>query len=140
MNNRNLVKGVFLALIALAFGLGSLRYSLGTFSRAGPGMFPLLVSSLLLLVAVAMILRSLLSERAPIQFNIRNIAIILASLCGFALVSEYLNMIVGIVFLVFCASAAGTSYSIARNAKVAGGLIAIALVFQKLLGLQLPLY
>jgi hypothetical protein len=49
-------------------------------------------------------------------------------------------MIAGIVFLVFVAAAAGTSYSVMRNIKIAGGLIAIALLFQKGLGLQLPLY
>ena len=67
-------------------------------------------------------------------------ALILASLCGFALISEHLNMIAGIVFMVFCASLAGTSYSVVRNLKVAGFLVAVALLFQKLLGVQLPLY
>lgn len=49
-------------------------------------------------------------------------------------------MIVGIAFMVFCASLAGTSYSVARNLKIAAGLVAVAFAFQKLLGLQLPLY
>jgi hypothetical protein len=49
-------------------------------------------------------------------------------------------MIAGIVFLVFCASFAGRQYSVVRNAKVAAGLVAVALVFQKLLGFNLPLY
>ena len=44
----------------------------------------------------------------PLDFNVKNIAIILASLCGFAVISEYLNMIAGIVFMVFCSTLAGT--------------------------------
>ena len=140
MNNRNLVKGVFLIAISLAFGLGSLRYPMGAFARAGPGLFPLLVSSLLLLLGVVMVARSFLGERARIVFNIRNITLIILSLCGFALISQYLNMIAGILFLVFCASVAGTDYSVMRNLKVAGFLIVVALMFQKLLGVQLPLY
>ena len=140
MNNRNLVKGLFLVAISLAFGLGSLRYPMGSFARAGPGLFPLLVSSLLLLVGIALVVRSLLTERVPISFNIRNIGLVLASLIGFALLSLHLNMIAGIVFMVFCASLAGTSYSIVRNLKIAGVLIGVALAFQKFLGLQLPLY
>ena len=140
MNNRNLVKGVFLIAISLAFGLGSLRYPMGVFARAGPGLFPLLVSSLLLLLGVVMVARSFLGERARIVFNIRNITLIILSLCGFALISQYLNMIAGIVFLVFCAAVAGTDYSVMRNLKVAGFLIVVALMFQKLLGVQLPLY
>jgi hypothetical protein len=140
MNDRNLVRGLFLMAIALAFGLGSLRYPMGSFARAGPGMFPVLVSSLLFLLGVTTVVRSFFAERVHIDFNVKNIGLILASLGGFALISLYLNMIVGIVFMVFCASLAGTSYSVVRNLKIAGFLIAVALAFEKLLGLQLPLY
>jgi hypothetical protein len=80
------------------------------------------------------------SEHTGMTFNPRNIALVLASLVGFALLSEYLNMIAGIVFMVFCASLAGTSYSVVRNLKIAGVLIVVAVMFQKFLGLQLPLY
>ena len=140
MNNRNLIKGLFLIAISLAFGPGSFRYPMGAFARAGPGLFPLLVSSLLLLLGVVIVARSFIGERAGIQFNIKNIALIIASLCGFAVVSQYVNMIAGIIFLVFCATVAGTDYSVVRNLKIVGFLIAVALIFQKLLGLQLPLY
>lgn len=140
MNNRNVIKGVFLIAIALAFGLGSLRYPMGGFGRAGPGLFPLLVSSLLLLLGIAAVIRALLVDRVHIVFKPRNIAIILGSLCGFALISEYVNMIAGIVFMVFCATLAGSNYSVVRNIKICAGLIAVALVFWKVLGLQLPLW
>jgi Tripartite tricarboxylate transporter TctB family len=141
MNDRNLVRGLFLIAISLAFGLVSLRYPIGQFSRAGPGLFPLLVSGLLFLIGLITVVRSRFVERAHLEFNIKNIAIILASLCGFAVISEHVNMIAGIVFMVFCASFAGTStYSVARNLKISAGLIAVALAFVKLLGFNLPLY
>jgi tripartite tricarboxylate transporter TctB family protein len=140
MNDRNLVRGVFLIAIALAFGLGSLRYPIGQFSRAGPGLFPLLVSSLLLLIGLITVGRSRFVERVHLSFSFKNIALILASLGGFAVISEHVNMIAGIAFMVFCASFAGTSYSVVRNLKISAGLIAIAFAFQKLLGLNLPLY
>ncbi len=140
MNDRNLVKGLLLMAIALAFGLQALRYPMGGFGRAGPGLFPLLVSSALFLLGAIAVLRSRLAARVPIAFNAKNIALILASLCGFALISEHVNMIAGIVFMVFCASLAGTSYSTVRNLKIAGALVVVALIFQKALGVQLPLY
>ena len=142
MNDRNLLKGLFLIAIALAFGLVALRYPVGQFARAGPGLFPLLVSSLLVLLGVTAVVRSLLSRnKLPPSFNVKNIGLILASLCGFALISEHVNMIAGTVFMVFCAALAGTArYSVWRNVKIAAGLIAVGLVFQKVLGLQLPLY
>ena len=140
MNDRNLVRGLFLIAISLAFGLTSLRYPIGQFSRAGPGLFPLMVSSLLFLIGLATVVRSRFVERAHLNFNLRNIALIVLSLCGLAVISLYLNMSAGIVFMVFCASMAGTSYSVMRNLKISAGLIAVAFAFQKLLGLNLPLY
>jgi hypothetical protein len=141
MNDRNLLRGLFLMAISLAFGLASLRYPMGEFSRAGPGLFPLMVSCILFLIGLFTVVRSRFVERVHLELNLKNIAIILASLGGFALISEHVNMIAGIVFMVFCASIAGTaSYSVMRNLKVAAGLVAVALVFQKLLGFNLPLY
>ena len=140
MSNRNLLKGAFLILFALTFGFGALRYPMGSAGRAGPGLLPLLVSTLLLLLGIAILVRSFLAERVAMSFHVKSIAIILASLCGFALISEFVNMIAGIVFLVFCASAASTSYSVVRNLVLAGGLVAVAVAFKKFLGLQLPLY
>jgi hypothetical protein len=141
MINRHLVRGLFLIAIALGFGVIALRYPRGDFARAGPGMFPLIVSSLLLLIGVITLVRSRYVEHLPMTFNARNIALILGSLCGFAIISEHVNMIAGVVFMVFFASIAGSAkYSVVRNLKIAAGLVAVALVFQKLLGFNLPLY
>ena len=140
MNDRNLVRGLVLIAISLGFGLPALRYPIGEFSHAGAGLFPLMVSGLLLLIGVVTVVRARFVEHVPLDFQYRNIAIILASLCGFALISHFLNMTVGIVFMVFCAAFAGSSYSVMRNLKIAAGLIAVAFAFHKLLGLNLPLY
>ncbi|CAN7779573.1 tripartite tricarboxylate transporter TctB family protein [Variovorax sp. LjRoot84] len=140
MIDRNLARGLFLIAISLAFGLQSLRYPIGDFSRAGPGLFPALVSFLLLLIGLATVIRSRFVERVQLDLNLKNIAIILTSLCGLAVISIYVNMIAGIVFMVFFSTLAGTSYSWWRNVKIAAGLVAMALVLQKLLGLNLPLY
>lgn len=140
MNDRNLVRGLFLMAISLAFGLTSLRYPIGQFSRAGAGLFPLIVSSMLLLVGIATVVRSRFTKPERLEIQIKNIALILASLCGFALITHFVNMILGIIFLVFCSTLAGRNYSVVRNLKVCAGLILVALAFQKLLGLNLPLY
>ena len=141
MNDRNLLKGLFLIGVALAFGLGALAYPIGRIERAGPGFFPLMVSSFLLLLGVAMVVRSRFMERKPFEFNVKNISIIMASLAAFALFSAYVNMIAGIIALVFGSSFAGErAYSIKRNAAISAVLIGIAFVFQQGLGLQLPLY
>jgi len=141
MIDRNLARGLFLAAIALAFGLGALRYPIGDFARAGAGLFPLMVSALLLLIAVATLVRSRVVAGPRFQFNPVNIALLLSALCAFALVSRVLDMTAGIVAMVFISGFAGTAkYSIVRNIKVSVGLFLVALAFQKLLGLSLNLY
>ena len=141
MNDRTLVRGLFLSAIALAFGVTAyLHYPIGEFGRAGPGLFPLMISCMLLLVGLATVVRSRFMATEPLDFRARNIAIILGSLCGFALASHFLNMTVGIVVLVFVASLAASSYSVMRNIKITLGLLAIAFAFVKFLGVNLPLY
>lgn len=140
MNNLNFVRGLFLIAIALIFGTASLKYNVGQFSKSGPGLFPLLVSCLLLMIGLITLVRSRFVKPVPVNYSVKNIALVLLGLCGFGVLSEHLNMIVGIVFLVFCSSFAATSYSVVRNLKISAGLIAIAFVFKNLLGLQLPLF
>lgn len=140
MNNRNFVRGLCLIVIALIFGGVSFNYSIGELSRSGPGMFPLIVSSLLFLIGVLTVARSHFYDPVPLDYSVKNIAIILVSLVGFAAISEFINMILAIVFLVFCSTLAGTSYSVVRNIKISLGLIAVAFAFKHLLGLSLPLY
>ena len=126
--------------IALAFGLTALRYPIGDLSRAGPGLFPAMVSAMLLVIGVSTVIRSFFVAPVKLDFNVKNISLILGSLCGFALISTFLNMIAGIVFMVFCSAFAGSSYSWVRNVKISAGLIVMALALQKLLGLNLPLF
>lgn len=140
-NNRNFIRGLVLMAIALLFGLVSQQnYSIGQFSRSGPGLFPLMVSSILFLIGLLSVVRSHFVDPVPLDYSVKNIAIILLSLVGFTVISEYINMILGIVFLVFCSTFAGTSYSVVRNIKISAGLIAVAFAFKYLLGLSLPLY
>tara|TARA_B100001105_G_scaffold52413_1_gene39665 strand:+ start:210 stop:632 length:423 start_codon:yes stop_codon:yes gene_type:complete len=139
--NQNLVRGLFLLAVSLGFGLGALlNFPIGNFSRAGAGLFPLMISSLLGLIAIAMLVQSRLVPPVPMDFNVKNIALIMASLAGMALASLYLDMAVGIVVMVFISAFAGTSYSIKRNAIVSACLIPVAFGFQHLLGLNLPLF
>ena len=140
MIDRTLARGLFLVAVSLAFGIPALRYPLGDFSRAGAGLFPLMVSCLLLLIGIVTLIQSRYVERHALEFNWRNIAIILASLCCFALVSLFVNMVVGIVTMVMVATFAASSYSVPRALKISLGLVLIAFAFQKLLGFNLPLY
>jgi hypothetical protein len=140
LNDRNLARGLVLMAISLAFGLTALKYPIGDFGRAGPGLFPVLISSMLFLIGVATVVRSRYVEKAALSLNPRNIGIILSSLCAFAVVTLLVNMTVAIIVMVFIATLAGSNYSWKRNVKISIGLCLMALVFAKLLGMNLPLY
>lgn len=140
MNSRNFVRGVVIMAIALLFGGVALSYSVGNLARSGPGLFPLMVSSFLFVIGLITAARSFFVERLPVDYGVKNIVLILLSLVGFAVISEYINMILGIVFLVFCSTFAGTSYSVVRNIKISIGLVLVAFAFKNFLGLNLPLY
>jgi len=138
--DRNLGRGLFLSAIALGFGISSMQYGIGSLQRAGPGLFPLMVSGLLLLIGIATIVKSRFIPREPMDWQFKNIALLIGAMVTFALVSLYVNMTAGIVALVFVAGIAGTSkYSWLRHLKIALALIAVAFAFQKFLGLNLPL-
>lgn len=132
-------RGLFLAAIALFFAGGALRYPIGDLSHAGPGLFPLLISGPLLILAALIIIRSRLQPSSILDFNVKNIAIITAALCSFVVAAKYLSTLMGVVLLVFIAGLAASSYSWVRNVKIALGLVAVAFIFQRFLGLNLRL-
>ncbi|KIZ45274.1 tripartite tricarboxylate transporter TctB [Rhodopseudomonas palustris] len=138
--NKNVVRGYVLAFVALGFGLGSFRYSIGSLDNTGPGLFPLLVSSMLLAIAILIVIRARYEAPDRLEIKVRSIASVLAGLVGFVLVSKIVGMIVGIVVLVFVAALAGSSYSWRSNLKISAALIVVAFAFQGLLGLHLGLY
>ncbi|MBV8380420.1 MAG: tripartite tricarboxylate transporter TctB family protein [Paucibacter sp.] len=126
--------------IALLFGVTSMRYRMGALAHPGPGLFPIVVSSALLAIGIAVLARSRYLPRVPVAFKARNIGLLIASLMGFALISALLNMAVAIAFLVFVSGLAAPTYSVARSLKITVCLLLIALVLQNALGLNLHLY
>ena len=67
-NNRNFVRGLFLMAIALGFGLVAVKnYTIGEFSRSGPGMFPVMISSFLFVI---LFLSMALLDRQEYQHSI----------------------------------------------------------------------
>jgi hypothetical protein len=139
MLNQNLARGVFLVIVALAFGIGAGQLRIGDLGHAGPGLFPLLVSSLLLIVGVLTIIQSRFLPFVPFDPNLKNIVLILLALLAFVILSKFASIILGIMAMVFIASFAGTAPSWKRSLQISAGLIIVAFAFQKLLGLNLRL-
>ncbi|MGU3560060.1 tripartite tricarboxylate transporter TctB family protein [Methylobacterium radiotolerans] len=137
MVNQNAARGVILSAIALCFGLTALRYPIGSLAHAGAGLFPLMISSMLLLIGLLTLVKARFEPAKPLRFEWRNIGIILSALVAFVVAAKVASMILGIVLLVMIASLAATSYSWKRVLAVSVALVAIAFAFQMLLGLNL---
>ncbi len=140
MINQNTARGLLLAAVALFFLLQAPGFTIGSLSRPGPGLFPLIVAGLLLLIGLVIVVRSRFIEAVPLDFRFRNIALVAASLVCFALVSEYVNMLAGIAVMVTMASLASDDFSIPRTATITVALCLVAFAMKKVLGVQLPLY
>ena len=95
---------------------------------------------MLLLVGLATVIRARFVDRVPMVFSFKNVGLILGSLVAFAVVSQAVNMTLGIILLVFCAGLAAPGYSVVRNLQIAAVLIAIAFAFQRFFGLELNLF
>ena len=137
--NQNVMRGLALIAVALFFGVQASTYHLGTLDKAGAGLFPLMVSAAVGLIGVVMLVQARFVPVVPLRFNLKNIALIMASLIGFVLIAEHLKVIPAIVYLVFVSGLAGADYSVRRNLKICAALIGIAAGFHYLLGLNLPL-
>ena len=133
-------RGGFLAFIGLVFGLNALRYPIGGLDRPGPGLFPLIVSAAILLLAIATLAGSKAAPGERLALRGRNIAILVAALGGFVIASHVVDMAAGIIVLVFIAGLAARTPSTKRSAILAAVLVVVALGFERLLGLRLGVF
>ena len=140
MQNQKVVRGLALIAVALFFGIQSLNYHLGTLARAGAGLFPLMISSIVGLIGLVMLAQAYFEQPVAMSFNVKNIALIMASLIGFVLIAKHLTILPAILYLVFVASLAGSNYSVVRCLKISAVLMVIAFGFHRFLGLNLPLW
>jgi len=138
--NQNVGKGLLLAAVSLFFLVQAPALTVGSLSRPGPGLFPVMVASILLFLAVVIVVRSRFIEAVPLDFHLRNIALIAGALLSFAIISEFVNMLAAIVVMTTIASLASSDFSIPRTATIAGALCLMAFAMKKLLGVQLPLF
>jgi hypothetical protein len=138
--NQNVGRGLLLIAVSLFFLVQAPGLTIGSLSRPGPGLFPLMVASLLLTIGLVILVRSRFIEAVPFAFHFRNISLVAASLLCFAVISEYVNMFTGIAVMATMVSFASDDFSIRRAATIAGVLCLVAFAMKRLLGVQLPLY
>ena len=138
----DLLTGVlFLALGAFAIIYG-LRYPLGTAARMGPGYYPLLASSGLVLLGLVLVVRSFMATAGEVGgINMRPLILILAGTLAFGLLIDRAGLIVAGLVLVFAARLADKDFRPVEVAVLAVCLVAFTLaIFRYGLGMPLRLW
>ncbi|WP_170145888.1 tripartite tricarboxylate transporter TctB family protein [Rhodoplanes elegans] len=128
---------VSLGLFAIVYGW---NYPIGTPSRIGPGYYPLLVSSGLVLLGLILVGRSLVIPGDRIEgIALRPLVFVLLGTVLFGLLVEKAGFVISGILVVVLARLADRDFRPLEVALLAAGLVAfIALLFW--LGLSLPLH
>jgi hypothetical protein len=132
---------LFLALGAFAMIYGS-RYPLGTAARMGPGYYPLLASSGLVVLGLVLVVRSLLTTSEGVAaVNVRPLVLILAGTLAFGLLIDRAGLIIAGLLLVFAARLADRGFRPLEVTILAICLVAFTVaIFRYGLGMPLRLW
>jgi hypothetical protein len=117
-------------------------YGFGTAGRMGPGYFPTVISSLLFLLGIATLVRSLLVSGLAIGVvNWKGLVLVSLSVCLFGAMLMGAGLPVALAVLIMISAMASEKFMFGTRAIVAmaGLIIFCSLVFSKGLGVPMPL-
>ncbi|MES2759288.1 MAG: tripartite tricarboxylate transporter TctB family protein [Pseudomonadota bacterium] len=139
-------KDFWTGIIFLFFGAGAVLigqdYAMGSAGRMGPAYFPTVLGSLLAIIGLIGIVRSLLLVGEPIgRFYMKELVLILIGILLFGFLMRGAGLVPAIIVLIFLAAFAGPKFNIKETAMLAAGLAIFAVVvFVKLLGLPMAAF
>ena len=134
--------GLFFIAVAAGFIGLSHQYGTGTMHRMGPGLFPTLVSVLLVGLGLIIALRAFAIDGPPVpRFHARPIIVSLIAIALFGVALAYLGLIAAVAAVVLVGALASRE---SRPLETVGLVVALmvfsAAVFVWLLGLPIPLW
>jgi len=109
---REALGGALFAGIGLGAILLGRTYGVGTTSHMGPGYFPVMLGTALMILAAGILLRGLRVPDVPPEFRgaLRPLACLVAAIVGFGLIIERGGLLLAVLWLVLCACAAGPRF------------------------------
>jgi hypothetical protein len=134
--------GVLFGSFGVAAIVLSSDYPLGSAARMGPAYFPRALGILLLLLAAALVARSLATRGpAPAVRNLKPLVIVLGSVLMFGLAAPRLGVALATILLILGSSTADHEFRW-REALASSVILAVVavVVFVYGLGLQLPVW
>ena len=139
---KDLVAGLIFIAFGGLFALGATAFDFGDPVRPGPGFYPLAVGVLLVVLGVAIIVRSAVEEDdSPVTMpSWRAVALIVGGLLVFALTVRGAGLVPATFLAALLASLASRNTSPLGALVMAAGLTALSvLIFVVALNLRLPL-
>jgi len=141
-SQKDLIAGAVFVAFGLAFAITAWSYDIGTALRMGPGYFPILLGSLLVLLGVGIAIEGRLRGAAPPAGPIpwRAIILLTAAVLFFGFTVRRLGLAPALFGAVLLAAFSSKRTTIVMAFVMAAGLSAVCiLIFVELLGLPLPL-
>lgn len=136
-NQRDLVAGLLLTLGGLGFaGYAFLNLSLGTLQRMGPGLFPLIVGTLITVFGLIVVAGSLNAPERQEPFNIRPFVFVVVGFVLFALTIRPFGLIPASFLLVVTVSA--SEGTMTYRVLILAGVLAMVAALIFVAGLQVP--
>ncbi len=137
-----LAGGTFVAL-GLAFAITSSTYEVGTALRMGPGYFPLVLGSLLVLLGIMIAVSGFFAgsgdDVGPVPWTA--MALLVAALLFFGYTVRGLGIVPALLVSVFLSAMAGRRARVIPAVVIAASLTALSvLIFVILLQLRLPYF
>lgn len=140
--NADVESGVFFMVTGLVAMLLSIHYSFGSAARMGPGFFPIILSSLLTLLGLAILVVGLRNRKptAPAPFDLKGVVIICTAIVLFGVLLMRAGLLITVPLTVFVASFAQYEMKWKQTLVIAVALTIFTwLVFIAGLDLRIPL-
>lgn len=139
---RDFWTGIWYAAFGCATVLAGSKYGLGTATRMGPGYFPVMLGTLLVIIGIASLIRSFLRSGEPVgKFALKQAVLILGAVLLFGLLIRPAGLVIALIVLVVGSSCASDKFNWKVSLLLSAGLVAFSsLVFVKGLGVPLPLF
>jgi len=135
------ILGLFFAVTGCVALWIAIQYPFGTAGRMGPGYFPVIISSLLIVTGICVVIRSIsTSGDAFPAINLKALFMVPAAVVVFGLAIEPLGFLPAVLLLLVLSAATSVKFRFDWKASV-GALVFSGLctvLFVKLIGLPIP--
>ena len=140
-NPKDLWTGVLFTVVGLAAVYFAQNHPIGNAMRMGPAYFPTMLGTLLVLIGIALVLRSFIRSGLPLdRFALGKVAWVVGSILLFGLLLRGMGLVIAIIVIVIVSAYASQKFRWPVAVALAVGIaISSAIVFIVLLGIPIPI-